>query len=386
MSITWGSGQIAFARDGVTLGTVSYAGAYAPKPLRVRLGSPRNDGIYPGAAFMPAGLTFRDVLVSGDAGTETPACGASAPDAGTGGSGAGGAPAGGADAGATGIELGALEDVTAASWEPAVFSDPNDLNIEAAAEGTPTAVVYLRFPAVTGVIKQAILRLHTQAYVSASGGSGVPCAIADDAWHETTLTWSTRPAVGSACAGAPSTVDPDAEVAWDVTALLAPGGPHYDLALVSHDPDGAHYVSKELGGAVSGPRLHVVLDTASPGTGGASGAGASGSGGASSWGTPAGGAPAGAGRGVHETGSAAASGCATRPGLHGGEAVALCSLLLALTGARRGGWRLKGSDRSRPRRCPSPTCAQGGHCGQTHAHGHGAVKVQPTGHEGLMVQ
>ena len=83
MVMSWEPGKISFARDGETLGTIAFAGTYAAKPLRVRFGSPRHDGVYPGQAFMPKGLTFRDVKIAGTPGSMTMACGATVPDAGT---------------------------------------------------------------------------------------------------------------------------------------------------------------------------------------------------------------------------------------------------------------------------------------------------------------
>ena len=59
MVLAWGSGKFSFSRDGEELGVVGYPGEYAPQPLRVRFGSPRHDGVYPGSAFMPHGLSSR---------------------------------------------------------------------------------------------------------------------------------------------------------------------------------------------------------------------------------------------------------------------------------------------------------------------------------------
>jgi hypothetical protein len=69
MAVAWGGGRMAFFRDGVELAAVDYPGEWAPQPLRVRLGSPRHDGVYPGQAMMPLGITIRDVLVQGTPGT-----------------------------------------------------------------------------------------------------------------------------------------------------------------------------------------------------------------------------------------------------------------------------------------------------------------------------
>src|SRR5207248_1447389 len=138
--------------------------------------------------------TFKDVHVSGTPGTPTRFCGQPpdqpdaslpAPDAGP--------PA--PDAGPPGpvTELAVLQDVTAASWEPGVFPDPGDLNAEAAADGTSSAVVYLEFPAPPRAARRAELRLHTQSNASAAGGSGRVCQVTAGGWSESTLTWAARP-------------------------------------------------------------------------------------------------------------------------------------------------------------------------------------------------
>jgi hypothetical protein len=307
MRVEWAPGTMSFSRDGQTLGALNFTGTYAPQPMRVRIGSPRH-GIYPGEAYMPQGITIKDVLIEGTPGGMTPICGTTVPDAGTGGS----AGAGGSlqDAGGTEEEHGALQDVTAAVWESAVFPDVNDLNVEGDASGQPAGVVYLRFPPVGGTVQQALLRLRAAASSSASGGSGTVCSVADDTWQETTLTWASRPAVSTSCAGSVVAVDPDAEIEWDVTPLVAPGG-NVNLAIVSADPDGAHYLSKEADSA-NGPRLFVVTQAAAPDAGGGSaGGGASGGSGTAASGGSAG-APAAGGSGTAASGG---SGTAASGGL-----------------------------------------------------------------------
>jgi MYXO-CTERM domain-containing protein len=250
MVLTWGSGKFTFSRDGEELGVVTYPDTYAPQPLRVRFGSPRHDGVYPGAAFMPKGLTFKDVKVSGTPGSRTPICGSTAVDAGT--TDTGVVP----DASTSTTELTALQDVTGASWEPAVFSDVNDLNVEASAS-VPTAIVYLKFPPISPPPKRVVLKLRTGTSSSAAGGSGEPCLVSDDGWSETTLTWASKPPTG-ACAGGARSIDSDVDVEWDVTSLLvAPSSANRNLAIVSKDSNGAHYLSKEAS-AAKGPRLLVV--------------------------------------------------------------------------------------------------------------------------------
>jgi len=268
IAIDWSPGTMSFSRNGTNLGTVNFDGEYAPKPLRVRIGSPRHDGIYPGVAMMPKGLTFKDLKISGTAGNMTPLCGGTVePDAGS----SGGAP--GQDSGSSSNEYSVLADVTAAEWESGVYSVVNDLNIEG--DGSkPTAVVYLRFPAVTGTVEKAVLKLRTGSAGEAAGASGIICTVADDTWQETTMTWANRPAVGTTCAGSPFSVDPDTDYEWDVTSL-AQSGKNINLAVVSNDSNGAHYLSKEAS-PTQGPRLSIV----SNGSSGSGGSGATGSGGA----------------------------------------------------------------------------------------------------------
>ncbi|MSP61620.1 MAG: DNRLRE domain-containing protein [Myxococcales bacterium] len=262
MVVAWGNGSISFSRDGEVLGTVKYPGVYAPQPLRVRLGSPRHDGVYPGQAFMPKGLTFKDVLISGTAGVRTPVCGAppvALPDAGI-----VDAAVAQPDGGGAAVTHFALQDVTAASWEKGVFPDTKDLNIEADVNGIPTAIAYLKFPPIPNGATHAVLTLHTGVSGSSAGGSGQVCLVADDTWNEGTLTWAKRPPEGMLCAGPERGVDPDSEVAWDVTALLKTAAPgNRNLALISHDGNGAHYLSKEANPA-KGPRLLVLPAPAPP--------------------------------------------------------------------------------------------------------------------------
>jgi MYXO-CTERM domain-containing protein len=104
IGLSWGSGVVTFSRDGAALGSIAYQGSYAPKPLRVRLGSPRH-GISD-VAQMPVGITFKDMVVAGDPGPMTPVCDAPPPppdggmpdasdDAGTSSSGGGGSSSSG---------------------------------------------------------------------------------------------------------------------------------------------------------------------------------------------------------------------------------------------------------------------------------------------------
>lgn len=311
IAMWWGNGVMGYSRDGVTLGTVAYSGTYAPQPVVVRFGSPRHDGVYPGLAKMPIGIVFKDVRITGTAGTRTPACGAVVPDAGV-------PPQ--PDAGAGTSELAVLHDVTAAAWESGVFPDAMDLNVEGPAP--PQAIAYLRFPPAGGPVRRAVLKVRAHAFAPAAGGSGEVCAVQDGSWLESTLTWGARPALG-ACTGGSRSVDPDTEVSWDVTPLYAAGAPA-SLAIVSADPNGAHYLSKEAGGAARGPRLSIEL---APAAGGAGGGGGSATAGGSTAGGGAGTAGGGTvGPGARHIDGGGGCGCGS-----GGEP--LLALLAAL--ARR---------------------------------------------------
>lgn len=251
MGFSWGNGTMTFTRDGEVLGSVSYPGTYAPKPLRIRLGTPRAGQV--GGATVPLGITFSNVVIQGTAGSQTPFCGAPTPDAGV-------PPQ--PDAGCTAATARPLQDATAASWTAGVFPDASDLNVEGDGSGNPSGVVYLKFPPLGGTASHAVLRLHTQASASAGGGSGQVCRVDDDSWSEGTLTFANRPPLSTVCTGGARSVGADSEVEWDVTALMTGSG-NQNLAIVSADPDGAHFVSREQGDCARGPRL--VADVVPPG-------------------------------------------------------------------------------------------------------------------------
>ncbi|MFO0554276.1 MAG: DNRLRE domain-containing protein [Polyangiaceae bacterium] len=331
MAVEWGDGQISFFRDGALLGTVPYNGTYAPQPLRVRFGSPRHDGVYPGQAFMPIGITLRDIAITGTPGVMTPECNTA-----QGGGGAGGG-GGGGGGGPPQDGYGALADVTAASWEAGVFPDLTDLNVEGTDAAVPASVVYLRFPTIDGVVESAILRVHSHDYPSAAGGSGVVCAVLDHTWSEDTLTWATRPPVETTCAGTSIHADVDSDLEWDVTALVASGAP-VDLAIVSTDADGAHFMSKEAADPSLGPRLFVQSHS---GVGGAGGAGGGATGGAPSSGGA--GATGGANGGGGPTGgSGAGDSCdcrEARPTESPGAAALLAATAALAFSRRRRPWK-----------------------------------------------
>jgi hypothetical protein len=244
LRIEWGDGRSRLLRDGVEIASVDYTGfTFAPSALHFMLGSPRNDG---GLSAMPIGATFSDLVIDGTEGSVGMCPMTALPDAGP-------IP----DAGMVTCDGLATADATAASWEAGVFPDATDLNVEG--DGTSaSSVVYVRFPPVSGPVSSATLTLTTSTVPSAGGGSGVVCEVTGGSWDEASLTWATRPTVGTRCAGEPRAVGPATVVSWDVTPLVRPGG-DVVLAIVSSDTDGAHYLSRESGGCASGPRLDAAL-------------------------------------------------------------------------------------------------------------------------------
>ncbi|MBN8614222.1 MAG: DNRLRE domain-containing protein [Deltaproteobacteria bacterium] len=244
LRIEWGDGRSRLLRDGIEIVSVDYDGfVFAPSVLHFMLGSPRNDG---GLSAMPIGATFSDLVIEGVEGATATCPTTELPDAG---------PV--ADAGMCSDLVVATADGTAASFEPGVFPDANDLNVEGDGTG-PQAVVYVRFPPVAGPVARATLTMTTSTVPSAGGGSGIVCEVTSGSWDEASLTWATRPTVGSRCSGEPRAVGPDTIVRWDVTPLVAPGG-DVELAIVSNDVDGAHYLSRESGACTGAPRLEVEL-------------------------------------------------------------------------------------------------------------------------------
>lgn len=248
LRIEWGGGVVRFLRNGAEIDRVDYAStgyAWGPRALHFSFGSTRSRAVsYSG---LPIGAVFSDLVVDAIDGPVASCPSVMPVDAGP--------PP---DAGACDGSLRATQDVTAASWEPAVYSVPSELNVEADAAGTPTGVVYVRFPPVGGAVARAVLAVHTTMSPSAGGGSGQVCRVSDDTWSETTMTWATRPAVSGACSGGAHPVGVSEEVAWDVTSLVTATGDQ-NFAIVSNDSDGAHFYSRESGGCVLGPRLYVQL-------------------------------------------------------------------------------------------------------------------------------
>ncbi len=242
--IEWGGGVTRMLRDGVEVVSVDWGESglsFAPSDLHAMIGSPRNDG---GLSAMPIGARFSDLVIDGTEGPLATCPGSAMTDAGT-------MPP--VDAG-TCAGQGPLADATAASWESGVYPDASDLNVEGDG-ASPTAVVYLRFPSVSGAVSRATLTLHAADGGSAGGGSGEICRV-DSTFDEASLTWSSRPTVTTACTGGARPIAASETIVFDVTSLVRPSG-DVVLAVVSRDADGAHYLSREAGGCERGPRLTI---------------------------------------------------------------------------------------------------------------------------------
>ncbi len=78
--VWWAPGAIHYTRGVEPEVRLDHPGTLAPKQLRVRIGSPRHGNGSPNR--MPKGITFKDLVIAGEPGAETPVCGAAA-DAGT---------------------------------------------------------------------------------------------------------------------------------------------------------------------------------------------------------------------------------------------------------------------------------------------------------------
>jgi hypothetical protein len=141
-----------------------------------------------------------------------------------------------------------------------------DLNLGAdsilMADASPDRQVFLRFPVTAGVvIDQAMLRL-TISTVSGSNSElgGDVHAIADGGWSESTMTYTTRPAIDGPVIASIGPVAKGELIEIDVTPALT-ATESVNLALVTTTGDGVKYRSRESGS--EGPTL--VLHVSSSG-------------------------------------------------------------------------------------------------------------------------
>ena len=127
------------------------------------------------------------------------------------------------------------------------------------ADDSPKSKVFLRFEVagLTGVPIGARLRV----WVSNASSNGPEVRPVTAAWGESTVTYDTRPAVGSVVADV-GKVSSGSWLEYNVSGLVAGNGP-VDLALVGDSSDGADFVSRE-GAETRRPQLVVETDGTQP--------------------------------------------------------------------------------------------------------------------------
>jgi hypothetical protein len=116
---------------------------------------------------------------------------------------------------------------------------------------------YLRFTVVglSGPAANAKLRL----YATNGAGNGPDLQLAANAWSETSVTWTTRPASTGAMLPRVASFKSGAWVEYDVTAAITGDGA-YTFVLLPRSTDGADFNSRENG--VNQPQL-VISTTSS---------------------------------------------------------------------------------------------------------------------------
>ncbi|MBN2498164.1 MAG: DNRLRE domain-containing protein [Deltaproteobacteria bacterium] len=137
-------------------------------------------------------------------------------------------------------------------WPDQVFPDDDTLDVELAQDGSIEAVSYLKFHIPSGTAVESA-RLHLfcdslSAPQAAGGSGGGVHRVQDSSWQEGALTWSSRPAWDPVALDSLGSVERGQWYSLDVTAAASSGGA-LGLALVPNGPDGAHYLSREGGGA-----------------------------------------------------------------------------------------------------------------------------------------
>lgn len=148
----------------------------------------------------------------------------------------------------------AIEDVTVATNFPTtVYSDPNDLCVEAG-----YSEVYLKFDlsAIPGRITSAALEIHADSDGSARGSGAEVWAVGDTSWDEDTLAWNARPGGTGSVLDRAGPISPEEAYTLDVSAAVsAPRVYAFALIPAASDTDGAHFRSVERG---EGPSLRVT--------------------------------------------------------------------------------------------------------------------------------
>ena len=136
------------------------------------------------------------------------------------------------------------------------YGTATTLRLRLGTDTSPTTYrSFARFdvPAPTQPVQSVKLRL----YVTDASKDGGTVALADNAWTESTVTWSTQPAIVGAPLATVAKTYTNTWVEWDVTAAVTAGGT-YTFALTNGVTDGAYYSSRE---GAKKPQLRILYAT-----------------------------------------------------------------------------------------------------------------------------
>ena len=157
--------------------------------------------------------------------------------------------------GSTSLTVPILEDASVSVGAPdAVYAPVEDLSVEA-----NDSQFYVKFDlgAVPGHVVKAELFLHLSDDPSAGGDGGDLYSVADDTWHESTVTWNARPATQGAALGRKAPLSAFDWYVWDVSSAISDPDV-YSFAVVPQptDANGGHFFSKEASASFA-PYLYV---------------------------------------------------------------------------------------------------------------------------------
>lgn len=125
-------------------------------------------------------------------------------------------------------------------------------------DGSPRIITFLRFDVsgVAGSVLDVTLAMHL---TDASSRGGTIHRVSDTGWDEAAITWSTKPALDGAQAGAfGATMTPGDDHEVSLGPLIEGDGP-LTLAIVSSNADGAAWTSRE---SATPPTLRVTVTSA----------------------------------------------------------------------------------------------------------------------------
>ena len=124
------------------------------------------------------------------------------------------------------------------------------------ADLSPNRQAYLKFTVagLTGAVEKATVRL----YIGDGSARGPSVSLADNAWNETGITWSNKPAlIGSPLADT-GTVSSGAWLDIDVTSAVSTNV-DYTFALIPTSADGVSAYSREAGTPSLRPQLIITV-------------------------------------------------------------------------------------------------------------------------------